>query len=223
VKCWFCKTQKRKRYCAPIDNVLCPVCCGENRIKKIDCIEECRYLEGLAYQKNRTEEKEFSELMTSVPHGEHDDIFRDMDVALMAGEIETFIRDIYVNRNILITDKSVYESYKRIYQIHVNNQIQEGNQLDELTQELLKLYESSIKVWEFNMERSRIGQVFLRLMISIKKMSGGRMGEFGYLNYLKNNLGNPDLGETYIVEDKFGNEPTPRAKARGFRPVARLA
>ena len=133
VKCWFCKTQKGKRYCAPIDNVLCPICCGENRLKRIDCIEECRYLEGLAYQKNRTEEKGFSELMASVPHGEHNDFFKDMDVALMAGEIETFVRNIYVNGNILITDKSVYESYKRIYQIHVNNQIQEENQLDELT------------------------------------------------------------------------------------------
>jgi hypothetical protein len=206
VKCWFCKTQKGKRYCAPIDNVLCPICCGENRLKRIDCIEECRYLEGLAYQKNRTEEKEFSELMASVPHAEHNDIFKEMDVALMAGEIETFVRNIYVNGNILITDKSVYESYKRIYQIHVNNQIQEENQLDELTQELFKLYKRNIKMWEFNMERSKIGQVFSRLMISIKKMSGGRIGEFGYLNYLKNNLGNANLGETFMAEDKFGNK-----------------
>ena len=61
-KCWFCKTKKGERYCAPIDNVLCPICCGENRLKRVDCIEECRYLEGLAYQKNRTEEKEFPEL-----------------------------------------------------------------------------------------------------------------------------------------------------------------
>lgn len=206
VKCWFCKTKKGKRYCAPIDNVLCPICCGENRLKRIDCIEECRYLEGLAYQKTRTEEKEFSELMANVPHGENNDIFKDTDVALMAGEIETFVRNIYVNGSIRITDKSVYESYKRIYQTHVNNQIQEENELDELTQELWKLYKSNIKMWEFNMEKSRIGQVFLRLMISIKKMSGDRMGEFGYLNYLKNNLGNANLGETYIVEDKFGNK-----------------
>jgi hypothetical protein len=206
VKCWFCKTKKGKRYCAPIDNVLCPICCGENRLKRIDCIEECRYLEGLAYQKNRTEEKEFSELMASVPHGEHNDIFKDMDVALMAGEIETFVRNIYVNGNIRITDKLVYESYKKIYEIHVNNQIQKENQSDELTQELWKLYKSNIKMWEFNMEKSKIGLVFLRLMISIKKMSGGRMGEFGYLNYLKNNLGNGNLGETFIAEDKFGNK-----------------
>jgi len=206
LKCWFCKTKKGKRYCAPIDNFLCPICCGENRLKRIDCVEKCRYLNGITYQKNRTDDKEFSELMARVPHGEHNDIFKDIDVALMAGEIETFVRNIYVNANIRITDKMVYESYKKIYQIHVNNKIQEEYQLDELTQELCKLYKNNIKMWEFNMERSKIGQVFLRLMISIKKMSGGRMGEFGYLNYLKNNLGNVNLGETFIVEDKFGNK-----------------
>jgi hypothetical protein len=80
--------------------------------------------------------------MARVPHGEHNDIFRDMDVALMAGEIETFVRDIYVNGNIRITDKLVYESYKKVYQIHVNNQMQEECQLDELAQELWKLYKT---------------------------------------------------------------------------------
>lgn len=93
-------------------------------------------------------------------------------------------------------------------------QIQVENQLDELTQELLKLHKSNIKMWEFNMERSKIGQVFLRLMISIKTMSGGRMGEFGYLNYLKNNLGNAYLGETFIVEDKFGNNTSKRLRIK---------
>ena len=207
-RCWFCKTKKGKRYCAPIENILCPICCGENRLKRIDCIEECRYLEGAAYQKKRNEEKEFSKLMETVPHDEHNDIFKDMGVALMAGEVENFIRDIYIKGNICITDKLVYESYKKIYQIHVNNQTQEEYQFDELTQELWKLYKNNIKMWEFNLERDRIGQVFLRLMISIKKMSGGRMGEFGYLNYLKNNLGDTNLGKTVTVEDKFGNKMT---------------
>jgi hypothetical protein len=60
-------------------------------------------------------------------------------------------------------------------------------------------------MWENNMERSKISQVFLRLMLSIKNMSGGSLGEFGYLNYLKNNLTDQRLGNDVIVEDKFGN------------------
>ena len=204
-KCWFCK-KKAKRYCAPIENLLCPACCGENRLKKIDCIEDCRYLEGVAFQKKRDEEKEFSKLMESVPHGQYDDIFRETGVALMAGEIETFIRDIYVAGDIRVTDKTVYESYKLIYKIHFDNQSPEGHQIDDLTQELLTLYANNIKMWEFNMERNKIGQVFLRLMISIKAMSGGRFGEFGYLNYLKNNFGNINPKKQVIAEDKFGNK-----------------
>ncbi len=204
-KCWFCKTRKGKRYCAPIENVLCPICCGENRLKTIDCNEECRYLEGVAFQKMRNEEKEISKLMENVPHDQHNDIFNDTGVALMAGEIETFIRYIYVNENLRITDKTAYESYKQIYLFH-NNQLKEENQIDSLTKKLLKLYENNINIWEFNNKKELIGQVFLRLMISIKKMSGGRMGEFGYLNYLKNNLGDLIDVNSLITEDKFGNK-----------------
>lgn len=207
-KCYFCKTKKGKRYCSPIENILCPTCCGENRLKKINCIEECRYFEGVAFQKARKEEKEFSKLMESVPHNQDNDILKNMGVALMAGEIEAFIRDIYMNGNIRVTDKSVYESYKNVYQIHFNNQPIEGDKLDNLTKELLKLYDNNIEMWEFNMERKIIGQVFLRLMISIKKMSGGRFGEFGYLNYLKNNLGDTNETPHFIAEDKFGNKTT---------------
>jgi hypothetical protein len=35
-------------------------------------------------------------------------------------------------------------------------------------------------------------------------MSGGIMGEFGYLNFLKNNLGNFDR-EGFVLENKFGH------------------
>lgn len=203
--CWYCKTKKGKRYCAPINNLLCPSCCGENRLKTIDCMEDCRYLEGVAFQKKREDEKAFSKLMESVPHGQYDDIFHEPGVAFMAGEIETFVRDIYMAGNIRITDQIVYESYKLIYKIYFENQPPEEH-LDEFTQELMKFYSHHISLWEFNMERNKIGQVFLRLMISVKKMSGGRFGEFGYLNYLKNNLGNMNLNGQFIAEDKFGNK-----------------
>lgn len=204
-KCWFCQTRKGKRYCSPIENLLCPICCGKNRLINVDCNKDCRYLEGVGYQKGREEEKQFSKLMESVPHGQHDDIFQNMEVALMATEIETFIRDIYINGNIRITDKLVYESYKKVYQKHFKNELIEGDKLDSLTKGLLHLYDTNIEMWENNMEMSKIGQVFLRLMISIKSMSGGSLGEFGYLNYLKNNLTDKRPGNDFIVEDKFGN------------------
>ena len=204
-KCWLCSERKAKRYCSPLNKVICPLCCATNRLKKIDCNADCRYLAGVAFQKKRAEEKEFSELMNQVPHGEHDDIFKQPPVAFMAYEIESFMRDVCVKGEVRITDKIVYEAYKNVYLSHSKEEPREENQLDELTKALLDLYNRSINVWRFNMEEEKIGQVFLRLMISVKNMSGGRMGEFGYLNYLKHNLGRDAEKEGIIVEDKFGS------------------
>ena len=95
-KCCLCSTKKGKRYCSPLDKVICPTCCATNRLKKIDCNEDCRYLSGVDLQIKRAEEKEFSELMRLVPRGQYDDIFKEPAVAFMSYEIETFISDIYV-------------------------------------------------------------------------------------------------------------------------------
>ncbi|MDW7680739.1 MAG: hypothetical protein SCK70_09255, partial [bacterium] len=102
----------------------------------------------------------------------------------------------------------VYEAYKRVYQKHFKNEVIEDDKLDDLTKALLQLFDKSSVIWEHNMERNKVGQVFLRLMLSVKNMSGGLLGEFGYLNYLKNNLGNKDLDNQFIVEDKFGKKIT---------------
>lgn len=205
-KCWFCKTKKGKRYCEPLENVLCPVCCGENRLKKIDCLSQCSHLAGVEFQKQREEEKKFAKLMEDVPHGRQDDILHEPGAALMAGEIEEFIRDLYVDGNSGMTDKSVFESYKQIYKIHTDRQPPPAESLDSLTRSLLSLYQQRSADWEFNLDGEKIGRVFLRLMLSTRNMSGGRLGEFGYLNYLKNNFLKDDLQPgQFIIEDKFGN------------------
>lgn len=207
-KCFLCTTKKGKRYCSPLDRVICPECCGTNRLKKIDCNNNCTYLSNVEYHNKKIEEKEFSELMSQVPHGQYDDIFQNPAVAFMAYEIESCVCDIYSNGNIRITDTNVYEAYKNVYIIHFKGERVNEDQLDELTKEMLKLYDKNISIWRFNMEEKMIGQTFLRLMLSVKNMSGGRMGEFGYLNYLKNNINNIGRGDKngYIIEDKFGNK-----------------
>ena len=210
-KCGLCSTKKGKRYCSPLDKVICPVCCAESRLVKIHCNEDCKYLEGLRRQERRTEDKEFSALMNGVGHGQFDDIFQNPPVALMAFEIESLVRDIYISGKLRITDTMVLEAYKNVYAVHFQGKQIEESQLDELTKQLLAQYATHSHTWKVNMDEEMIGQVFLRLMISIKKMSGGYMGEYGYLNYLKNNLGEGDMQGEYIVEDKFGNKFTQRA------------
>ena len=106
-KCWLCSTKKAKRYCSPLDKVICPVCCAESRMVKINCNEDCKYLEGLKRHEKREEDKKFSALMNGVGHNKFDDIFHQPSVALMALEIESLVRDIYISGNIRITDTMV--------------------------------------------------------------------------------------------------------------------
>ena len=116
-KCGLCSNKKGKRYCSPLDKIICPICCAENRMVKIDCNEDCRYLEGVSFQQKRLEDKEFSELMSRVGHGQYDDIFQQSDIAMIALEIESLVRDSYVKGDIGLTDTSVYEAYKAVYRI----------------------------------------------------------------------------------------------------------
>ena len=205
-KCGICSKKKGKRYCLPIDKVICPVCCAESRGRKIDCNEDCRYLEGAVFEKKRKEEKKYAQLMSEVGHGQFDDIFQQSPVAEMAYDIESFIRDVYIRGNVEITDTTVLEAYKAVYAIQFEQKQIEPNQLDELTKGLLNQYETNSPIWKENLDEEMIGRVYLRLMISIKKMSGGRMGNYGYLNYLKNNLDESIPEGKFVVEDKFGNK-----------------
>jgi hypothetical protein len=205
-KCGICSKKKGKRYCSPIDKVICPVCCAESRGQKIDCNEDCRYLEGAVFEKKRKEEKKYAQLMSEVGHGQFDDIFQQPPVAEMAYDIESFIRDVYIRGNVEITDTIVSEAYKAVYAIHFERKQIELNQLDDLTKGLLNQYETNSPIWKENLDEEMIGRVYLRLMISTKKMSGGRMGNYGYLNYLKNNLGQSIPDGKFIAEDKFGNK-----------------
>jgi hypothetical protein len=187
-----------------MDKVICPACCAESRDGKIDCNPDCRYLEGAVFHKKREEEKRYSQLMSEVGHGQFDDIFKQPSVPEMAYDIESLVRDSYIKGDLELTDPLVSEAYKTIYSIHSGRKEIEGNRLDILTKALLDQYETCGPTWRKALDEKMIGQVYLRLMISIKKMSGGRLGNKAYLNYLKNNLGASVPEDKFIVEDKFG-------------------
>ena len=135
----------------------------------------------------------------------HDDIFQEPAVAFIAFEVESMVRDVYVRGNIRITDRLVYEAYKNVYAIHFQENHIEESRLDEITRDLLEQHETNSSAWKANMAEEMIGKVYLRLMISVKKMTGGTWGDYGYLNYLKNNLGQSLSDKEFIVEDRFGN------------------
>ncbi|MCF8082063.1 MAG: hypothetical protein K9M96_03150 [Deltaproteobacteria bacterium] len=205
-KCGLCSTKKGKRFCAPLDKVICPVCCAESRVRKIDCNPECRYLEGEAFQKKKEEEKKYARLMGEVGHGQFDDIFQEPAVAEMAYDIESLVLAMYEKSDFQLTDPQVREAYRTIYEIHSERKEVETDQLDTLTRSLFDQYETRRPTWMEGLDETMIGQVYLRLMISINKMSGGRMGNKGYLNYLKNNFDLSVPEGKFVMEDKFGNK-----------------
>ncbi|NOZ61843.1 MAG: hypothetical protein GXO74_09185 [Calditrichaeota bacterium] len=144
--------------------------------------------------------------MEAVPHGQFDDIFKDRNVALTAADIEILVKDIYVSDALRINDKIVYDAYKEIYKIHEDNQPVDKFKLSPLAQILWELYQAKIESWRAILSDKKIGQIFLRMMLSIKNMTGGGIGEFGYLNYLKNNFVPNNPADTFIIEDKDGNK-----------------
>ena len=205
-KCGLCSKKKGKRYCSPVDKIICPVCCAESRFKKIDCDTDCRFLDRAVFEKKREEEKKYSQLLSEVGHGQFDDIFQQPAVAEMAYDIESLIQNIYIRGDLELTDPLVREAYKTIYTIHSERKQIQATQLDDLTGALLYQYETNSPTWKKTLDEAMIGQVYLRLMISIESMSGGRMGNKGYLNYLKNNFGRSVPKGKFIAEDKFGNK-----------------
>ncbi len=174
----------------------------------MECNPDCRYLEGAVFQKKREEERKYSQLLSEVGHGQFDDIFQQPPVAEMAYYIESLVRDLYVKGDFELTDTLVSEAYKTIYDVHSERKQVEGTELDALTKALLDQYETYAPTWGEGLDEMMIGQVYLRLIISIKKMSGGRLGNKSYLNYLKNNLDASVPEDKFVVEDKFGNKST---------------
>ncbi len=54
--CDYCHTRKGKRPCPALGSI-CSLCCGENRLTKINCPADCPYLEaGTDYQRQRVGE-----------------------------------------------------------------------------------------------------------------------------------------------------------------------
>ncbi len=57
-QCPYCKQRKGKRPCPALGGLICPLCCGEHRIVRIACPEDCEYLEsGSGYQQKRLGEQ----------------------------------------------------------------------------------------------------------------------------------------------------------------------
>jgi len=57
-RCASCHQTRGKRQCPALNDLICPLCCGEKRIIEIDCPDDCTFLKaGEAYHRERRSEK----------------------------------------------------------------------------------------------------------------------------------------------------------------------
>jgi len=202
VKCAYCKKRLAKRFCPSLGELICPVCCGKNRLKNIDCDEGCSYLGNEEYQRKVRKVKEFNLLLETVPHSEHDDIFKNRAAASLAYNFELFFADSYIKSQFDLNDNKVKDSLTNLYYVIFKKQKAIS---DPLFSELLRIY-NRVKI---EYEQELIRQVILRIIISIKKMTGAQFGPCAYLNYLKNNLHPSSYKEKshqHIIELKDGRK-----------------
>ncbi len=199
-KCAYCLKNAAKRFCPALDQAICPQCCGANRMKAIDCDAECRFLDNESYQGKVREQKELNELLHTVPSGQFDDILREEDAAMIAYSFETLIADLYVKGLFGLNDQKVKDTLTRLYFATRTVVVCD---LDDFEKLLLEVYNTNLCE---GYDDEYIRKIMLRLIISIKRMTGGSMGPLSYLNYLKNNI-HPDYadfdGDT-IMETKRG-------------------
>ena len=45
MSCAICSNRKEKRFCLAVHGRICPLCCGEQRERTLDCPSECTYLQ----------------------------------------------------------------------------------------------------------------------------------------------------------------------------------
>ena len=181
-KCAHCGKNPAKRSCPALDRIICPICCGSNRTRTFDCPKTCPFLDHELYQAKVGEEKELNELLHTVPHGQFDDILQDFDTAEIAQRFEAFFADCYKNDLFHLDDHKVKEKLTLLYFV-----TQKGKTavLDDFGTRLYDIYRDLLNNGNDDAE---VGMVMLRLIISIKAMSGGVFGPCGYLNYLKTQL-----------------------------------
>ncbi|MEA2108489.1 MAG: hypothetical protein U9P07_03630 [Pseudomonadota bacterium] len=200
-KCGYCGKRVAKRYCSSLDKLICSQCCGENRLKNISCDQECRYLDNEVYQQKIRKEKELSTELKKIPHSETDDIFKEPDAKRVAYAFESFFAECYSKDLFNLTDQKIKGTLSDLYFHKIKGKMVDPDDFFSLT---MRVYDS---LKEEKEPESLICKVMLRIIISVKKMTGGPFGAYGYLNYVKNNLHPDMLGDNvggHIIETKDG-------------------
>ncbi len=178
-KCVFCN-KKAKRSCLVLQQEICPSCCGSKRGNEIECTLDCSIYKKSILKDN---EKAVIKLAKESFNNEYDDLFKKQGIPETAGPFEEFIFINYY-RDLSIDDNDILNCYIKIYYL-----LQGQDYLYTLEDYELDIFNKFVDVTKENNVPIRLQQVIiLRLIKSIKQVSGGRFGRRNYLEMLRGML-----------------------------------
>jgi hypothetical protein len=204
-KCLHCSERKGKRACPALDGMICTLCCGQYRLSEIKCPDDCPHLGHEDYQNERREDREIEEAMQSVNPNilGYDPLEVTPEASEFAYNLEHNFASNYLNTR--LTDKDIAKALRAVYfSVYKDRPYATSHAFSEF---LVTTVRDKLKnEFKRKVPIELQEKIILRLMLSIKNMSGGSMGECGYLNYVKNNILELPPDGHFIQEDKLGNK-----------------
>ncbi len=207
-KCVYCNSRKGKRSCPALNGLICSLCCGTHSGKEIDCDDDCKYYTALQENQHQKELKSIIRkgmLEVNPDLVGYDILAKTEDHSKMAYHIENTFLEIYLD-NSRFDDKKARKILELIYCKYYHTEPTDITSSDEIISDLVENYKDLKITFNKTLSEDHQRKIILRLILSIKNMSGGRFGDYGYVNYLKNNLDTGGMGGTFVVEDKWGDK-----------------
>ena len=206
-KCSYCKTKKGNRYCISLNDVICSSCCGNNFNKNIICDSKCIYLNKLLQTKLKKDFKSIiKDKIDSVNPDKvgYDILCKTINHTRMTYFLEKSFLKFYLD-GVSINDNIIMQLLKLVYLKYYTEYKDIIIAETEILNIFLKNYQEFKTVCNEILPDEEQSKIILRLMLSISNISGGRFGDYGYLNYLKNNIDKDISDGSFVSEDKFGN------------------
>ncbi len=182
-KCILCNQNKAKRFCAGISGTICSFCCGTKREKEIICFSSCEYLKhGREYQNSRVVSKIVNENFNE----EAEDIYQNDNnkelIEKFSHPLEIFfIEQFYDDKS--IGDSNIYEALEKLYsyRAEIAKELNPSNKCQRLIFEKYGTINEKTKMIDDDLKNKAI----LRILKSIKNVSGGIFGNRNYLEVLR--------------------------------------
>ena len=202
-KCTYCNSRKGKRRCAALDGMICTLCCGEHRLVEIDCTPDCAHLGHEHYQEHRRDDRAIADAMHAVkpPVLGYDVFEASPEAGKFAFSLEHTFGTNYLRSR--IKDADVMQALRAVYlSVYKSKQIAITHDFSQFLVESVRdvIRPSFEKKVPIDLQE----KIILRLMVSISNISGGIMGDCGYLDYVKNNILESSSEEHGAFENGFG-------------------